>query len=55
MRGGYGRFYERFQYGFWDNFVLDAPQVTQGFFQDIPDTGTNQQFFIDYALGKRDP
>jgi outer membrane receptor protein involved in Fe transport len=49
VRGGYGRFYERFQYGVWDNFVLDAPEVTQGFFEDIPDGGTNQQFFIDYA------
>ncbi len=49
VRGGYGRFYERFQYGFWSNFVLDSPQVTQGFFQDIPDTGIDQQFFIDFA------
>ena len=49
VRGGYGRFYERFQYGFWDNFVLDGPSVSQGFFEDIPDGGTDQQFFIDYA------
>jgi len=49
LRGGYGRFYERFQYGFWTGYVLDAPAITQGFFEDIPNGGTDQQFFIDFA------
>lgn len=52
VRGGYGRFYERLQYGTWDNFLLDAPNITQGFFIDEPVTGTNQQFFIDFARSR---
>jgi len=49
VRGGYGRFYERFQQGFWNNFISDAPNVTEGFFLFEPVTGVDQQFFIDFA------
>jgi outer membrane receptor protein involved in Fe transport len=49
VRGGYGRFYERFQQGFWNNFISDAANITQGFFLSQPFTGIDQQFFIDFA------
>ncbi|MGD8329744.1 MAG: TonB-dependent receptor, partial [Acidobacteriota bacterium] len=49
IRGGYGRFYERLQVGTFNNFILDAPDVTQGFFIRTPNSGIDQQFFIDYA------
>lgn len=52
VRGGYGRFYERFQQGFWNGFISDAATITQGFFLDEPVTGTNQQFFIDFARSR---
>lgn len=49
VRGGYGRFYERLQTGTFNNFVLDAANITQGFILNQPTAGTDQQFFIDYA------
>lgn len=49
VRGGYGRFYDRFQYGFYQDFFLDAITITQGFILRYPDAGINQQLFFDIA------
>ncbi len=49
VRGGYGRFYDRFQYGFYQDFFQDAITITQGFIVRFPDAGINQQLFFDLA------
>ncbi|MEA2600243.1 MAG: hypothetical protein QOF89_1235 [Acidobacteriota bacterium] len=49
VRGGYGRFYDRFQYGFYQDFFQDAITITQGFILRLPDAGINQQLFFDLA------
>jgi hypothetical protein len=49
VRGGYGRFYDRFQLGFFSSFFLDAVDLSQGFLLRVPDSGQNQQFFFDLA------
>lgn len=49
VRGGYGRFYDRFQLGFYQDFSLDAATITQGFILRFPDAGINQRLFFDIA------
>ena len=49
VRGGWGRFYNRFQLGFFDAFVDDRATLDQGFFLRAPDAGSNQQLFVDFA------
>ncbi len=49
VRGGYGRFYDRFQMGFYQDFFQDAITITQGFLLRLPDAGINQQLFFDLA------
>ena len=49
VRGGYGRFYDRFQLGFHARFFLDAANLTQGFILRAPDAGSNQQLLFDIA------
>lgn len=49
IRAGYGRFYERFALGIWNGFISDAANVTQGFGLSVPNAGTDQQFFFDFA------
>ena len=49
VRGGYGRFYDRFQFGFYQDFFQDAITITQGFIVRFPDAGINQQLFFDLA------
>lgn len=49
VRGGYGRFYDRFQLGFFANFFLDSVSIPQGFVLRLPDAGQNQQLFFDLA------
>jgi outer membrane receptor protein involved in Fe transport len=49
VRGGYGRFYDRFQLGFYQDFFLDAVTITQGFLVRFPDAGVNQKLFFDVA------
>ncbi len=49
VRGGFGRFYDRFQYGFYQDFFQDAITITQGFLVRFPDAGINQQLFFDLA------
>jgi outer membrane receptor protein involved in Fe transport len=49
VRGGYGRFYDRFQLGFFQDFSLDAITITQGFLVRYPDAGINQQLFYNLA------
>jgi hypothetical protein len=49
VRGGYGRFYSRFEMGFFQNFFLDAADLPQGFILRVPDAAANQQLFFDLA------
>jgi outer membrane receptor protein involved in Fe transport len=49
VRGGYGRFYDRFQLGFFSNFFLDAVNLPQGFIVRVPDAGQNQELFFELA------
>lgn len=49
VRGGVGRFYNRFELGFFSGFFLDAVDLAQGFILRVPDSGQNQQFFFDQA------
>jgi outer membrane receptor protein involved in Fe transport len=49
VRGGWGRFYDRFQLGFFQNFSQDAITITQGFLLRFPNAGVNQRLFFDIA------
>ncbi len=49
FRGGYGRFYDRFQLGFFAGTFLDAVTISQGFIQRFPLAGSNAQLFFDIA------
>ena len=52
IRGGYGRFYERFQLGdavSWSGFFQDAILLNGGAFTRFPDSGSDKQFFFDLA------
>ena len=49
VRGGYGRFYDRFQLGFYANFFLDSVNVPQGFLLRFPDAGSDRQRLFDLA------
>ena len=47
VRGGYGRFYDRFQLGFFANLFLDSVNQTQGFILNLPDAGSDRQRIFD--------
>jgi outer membrane receptor protein involved in Fe transport len=52
VRGGYGRFYERFQLGdnvSWSGFFQDAILLNGGVFTRFPDSGSDKQLFFDLA------
>ncbi len=49
VRGGYGRFYDRFQLGFFANFFLDSVNLAQGFLLRFPDAGSDRQLIFDIA------
>jgi outer membrane receptor protein involved in Fe transport len=49
VRGGYGRFYDRFQYGYYQDFFQDSISITQGFILRYPNAGVNQKLFFDLA------
>ena len=50
VRGGYGRFYDRFQLGYAFSFFSDAVDITQGFSLNTPLNGQDsQQFFWDFV------
>jgi outer membrane receptor protein involved in Fe transport len=54
VRGGVGRFYDRFQLGFFGNFFLNSAALTQGFTVRTPlspsgDPTRDQQLFFDLA------
>ncbi len=53
VRGGYGRFYDRFQLGFFANFFLDSVNLSQGFVLRFPDAGSDRDsiFAIAQANG----
>lgn len=47
VRGGYGRFYDRFQLGFFANYFLDSVNLPQGFILNLPDAGSDRQLLFD--------
>jgi outer membrane receptor protein involved in Fe transport len=51
VRGGWGRFYDRFQLGFYQDFFQDAIALTQGFTVRYPDGAAlaNQKLLFDLA------
>lgn len=49
VRGGYGRFYDRFQLGFYSGFFLDAIGLPQGFTVRFPDAGQDPELLFDIA------
>ena len=49
VRGGWGRFYERFQLGFFANYFLDAVTDTGGFVTRMPGSGSDQALFFAIA------
>jgi hypothetical protein len=49
VRGGYGRFYSRFEMGFFQSFFLDSVNLPQGFILRLPDIAANQQLFFGLA------
>src|SRR6185436_13295765 len=49
VRGGYGRFYDRFQLGYYQDFFQDAITIAQGFLVRFPDAGVNQRLFFGIA------
>jgi outer membrane receptor protein involved in Fe transport len=49
VRGGWGRFYDRFQLGYFQNFAQNAITISQGFLVRFPDAGINQKLFFDLA------
>jgi outer membrane receptor protein involved in Fe transport len=50
VRGGWGRFYDRFQLGYAYTFYSDAVGVPAGFFLNAPlDGQDDQQFFWDFV------
>lgn len=49
VRGGWGRFYDRFQLGYYQAFFQDAVTIAQGFLVRYPDAGINQRLFFDLA------
>ena len=49
IRGGWGRFYDRFQLGFWSGFFLDAATLPSGFLVRVPESGSNQNLFWETA------
>jgi len=49
IRGGWGRFYERYQLGGFANYYLDAITDTGGFMTRAPGSGSDQGMFWDIA------
>ncbi|HEX6899400.1 MAG TPA: TonB-dependent receptor [Thermoanaerobaculia bacterium] len=49
VRGGWGRFYDRFQLGYYQAFFQDAVTITQGFLVRYPDAGIDPRLFFDLA------
>ena len=45
LRGGWGRFYERFQLGDYSSFFLDAVELDRGFLRRFPESGSNKDLF----------
>ena len=49
VRGGFGRFYDRFEMGSFSAFFLDAVTITSGFLDRLPTAGADPQLFFDIA------
>ena len=47
VRGGFGRFFERFQLGFYEDYYFDAARLPFGFTQRVPLSGNDPQLFYD--------
>lgn len=49
VRGGWGRFYDRFQLSFYQDFYQDAATLSRGFLLRLPDAGIDPRRFYDLA------
>ena len=47
VRAGAGRFFERFQLGFYEDYFFDAAELPFGFIGRVPLSGSDQQVFWD--------
>lgn len=47
VKGGFGRFYERFQLGYYEDYFFDAAQLPFGFTTRVPGSGNDPQMFWD--------
>jgi hypothetical protein len=49
VRGGWGRFYDRFRLGLYQDFFQDALTISRGFLLRFPDAGIDPRRFFDLA------
>ena len=47
VRGGYGRFYDRYPIGTWEDYFLDSANLASGYTERIPGSGDDPQLFFD--------
>ena len=47
IKAGFGRFFERFQLGFYEDYYFDAAQLPFGFTTRVPGAGNDPQMFFD--------
>ena len=51
VKAGFGRFFERFQLGFYEDYFFDAAQLPFGFTTRVPGGGNDPQMFWDIVHG----
>ncbi len=51
IKAGFGRFFERFQLGFYEDYYFDAAQLPFGFTTRVPGSGNDPQMFYDIVHG----
>ncbi len=51
VKAGFGRFFERFQLGFYEDYFFDAAELPFGFTTRIPSAGNDPQMFWDIVHG----
>ncbi len=51
IKAGFGRFFERFQLGFYEDFFFDAAELPFGFTTRVPGAGNDPQMFYDIVHG----
>ncbi len=51
VKVGFGRFFERFQLGFYEDYYFDAAELPFGFTTRVPGSGNDPQMFWDIVHG----